>query len=122
MVKKKVISSVSTLPGEIDIENYCADIHVHPEGKFLYASNRGHNSIAVFRIGDQGELSMLQTHTTMGDWPRNFAIDPSGQLLLVANQRSGSIVVLEIDQETGWLNDCGVVFDIPKPVCIIFRN
>ena len=120
--KLDTLSSVSTLPAKMEGVNYCADIHVHPGGKFLYASNRGHNSLAVFRIGDNGELSMVQTHGTLGDWPRNFAIDKNGKYLFVANQKSDNLAILEIDQDSGWLSDIGVTYDIPRPVCISFRK
>jgi 6-phosphogluconolactonase len=118
----KIFQSVSTLPRPIEGENYCADIHIHPGGEYLYASNRGHNSIAVFKIAGDGSLSMIQTHTSMGDWPRNFAIDPSGRFLLVANQRTGNIVVLEINQETGMLKDTVGGISIPDAVCILISD
>jgi len=120
--KLDTLNSVSTLPASFEGESFCADIHVHPGGEFLYASNRGHNSIAVFQIGNEGELTMVQTHETMGDWPRNFAIEPNGKFLFVANQRSGNLAVLEINEGTGFLSDIGVDFEVPAPVCITFRK
>lgn len=120
--KLDTLSTVSTLPAEFDGESYCADIHVHPEGEFLYASNRGHNSIAVFKIEQDGQLVMVQTHEALGDWPRNFAIDMSGKYLFVANQKSDNLAVLEIDSESGKLTDIGANFEVPQPVCITFRK
>lgn len=118
------LSSVSTLPPNFVEENYCADIHVHPSGEYLYVSNRGHNSIAVFKIvissGKQPELRMIQTMPTLGDWPRNFALSPDGHYLMVANQNSGNIVLLEINQDNGLLKDIGIMAKIPQPVCIVF--
>lgn len=118
------LSSVSTLPGRFNGENYCADIHVHPSGEFVYASNRGHNSIAVFKVVNDSKndlaLEMVQTAPVIGDWPRNFAISHDGKYLLVANQRSNNIVLLEINPESGWLKDIGLMAQIPNPVCIVF--
>jgi 6-phosphogluconolactonase len=101
--------------------NEPADVHVHPNGRFLYMSNRGHNSIAVFAIDRAtGRLSPLQLMSTGGDWPRNFAIDPSGEFLLVANQKSDSIVTLRIDRATGKLASTGHTLTLPVPVCVSF--
>ncbi|MFL5560530.1 MAG: lactonase family protein [Gemmatimonadaceae bacterium] len=103
--------------------NEPADIHVHPNGRFLYMSNRGHNSIAAFAIdGATGRLSPLQLMSTGGDWPRNFAIDPSGEFLLVANQKSDSIVTLRIDRTTGKLASTGHTLALPVPVCVRFTT
>ena len=84
-------------------------------------TNRGHNSIVVFKIDQKtGKLKWVQHHSTEGDWPRNFAIDPSGQFLLVANQRSDNIVFFLIDERTGQLRDIGQTNEIPSPVCLRF--
>jgi 6-phosphogluconolactonase len=117
-----VLETVSTLPEDFDDENFCADIHVHPGGKFLFGSNRGHNSIAVFEINSTGKPALLFNEPVRGDWPRNFNIDPSGKLLFVANQRSGNISVFDIDTETGMLNYTGNELNISQPVCILFSN
>jgi 6-phosphogluconolactonase len=99
--------------------NAPADIHLHPSGRFLYASNRGHNSIAVFAIDPaSATLSPVQLVSTEGDWPRNFAIDPSGDFLIVANQRSDSIHSFRVDQATGRLTSTGQRVSLPAPVCI----
>ncbi len=115
------IETVSSLPSDFSGVSYCADVHVSPSGKFLYGSNRGHNSIVVFEIDlSSGKLKLVEHVSTEGDWPRNFAIDPSGKLLLVANQRSDNVVVFSIDAQTGRLKPTGHVEQIPSPVCIKF--
>jgi len=115
------IDTVSTLPGDFSGVSYCADVHVSSSGKFLYGSNRGHNSIVVFEIDQRsGKLKLVEHVSTEGDWPRNFAIDPSGKLLLVANQRSDNVVVFSIDAQTGRLKPTGHVEQIPSPVCLKF--
>ena len=92
------IETVSTLPSDFSGVSYCADVHVSPSGRFLYGSNRGHNSIVVFEIDQRtGKLKLLEHVSTEGNWPRNFTIDPSGRFLLVANQRSDNVVTFSID-------------------------
>lgn len=112
--------SIPTLPPLFEGENYCADIHIHPNGKFLYASNRGHNSIAIFDISGDGVPVLTGHEPVRGEWPRNFNIDPSGTLLLAANQNTDNVTVFEIDQDTGVLNFTGAVLEISNPVCIQF--
>jgi 6-phosphogluconolactonase len=85
-------------------------------------SNRGHNSIAAFAIGGTGALSLKQTVSTEGDWPRNFALDPSGRWLLVANQKSDSIVVFARDENTSRLTPTHHQLALPSPVCLRFRT
>jgi len=115
------IETVSTLPSDFSGVSYCADVHVSPSGKFLYGSNRGHNSIVVFEIDQRsGKLKALEHVSTEGNWPRNFVIDPSGQFLLVANQRSDNVVTFAIDPRTGRLKPTGNVAEIPVPVCLKF--
>jgi len=112
--------SISTLPEGYSDPSWCADIHVHPSGKFVYASNRGHNSIAIFSVNENsGELTFLKTESTKGDFPRGFAIDPSGKYLWVGNQNSGSIFVFKINQQTGDLKEVGSI-NVPTPVCLKF--
>jgi 6-phosphogluconolactonase len=104
-------------------ENYPADIHVAPNGRALYVSNRGQNSIAVFSIAPgTGMLTSLQAVSTGGDWPRNFTIDPTGRWLLVANQRSGSVVVFRRDAESGRLSFTPQRIDVPSPACLRFQG
>ena len=115
----KEIQMISTLPADFTGTSYCADVHIHPSGKFLYGSNRGHDSIAVFAIDQSsGKLSFVQHQSTQGKWPRNFAIDPTGQFLLVANQNTDNIVVFRIDQQTGKLTPTNNVVEISQPVCL----
>ncbi|MBC9796684.1 lactonase family protein [Sinomicrobium weinanense] len=114
------IQTINTLPEGFEGQSNTADIHIHPNGKFLYGSNRGHNSIAVYAIDpDSGKLSLVQHESTRGDFPRNFAIHPSGKQLYAANQNSGNIVQFDIDPETGRLSYEGQL-DVKSPVCITF--
>jgi 6-phosphogluconolactonase len=110
--------TVSTLPKKHK-GNSTADIHVHPSGKFLYGSNRGHNSIAIFQIDSRtGELTPAGHQRADIKTPRNFAIDPTGKYLIVANQDSDSLVVFRINAETGALEPTGHIVAVPRPVCI----
>lgn len=111
----------STLPpGSEGPGNSTAETLVHPSGKFVYVSNRGHNSIAIFRIQDDGTLQPAGHVSTGGEIPRNFGIDPTGRFLLAANQNSHTIVVFRIDSETGGLTPTGDVVNVPSPVCVRF--
>jgi 6-phosphogluconolactonase len=115
------IDTVSTLPSDFSGVSYCADVHVSQSGRFLYGSNRGHNSIVVFEIDPRaGKLKLVEHVSTEGDWPRNFTIDPAGKFLLVANQRSENVVTFNIDQRTGRLTPTGHNRQIPAPVCLKF--
>ncbi|MGH9883474.1 MAG: lactonase family protein, partial [Pyrinomonadaceae bacterium] len=117
----RLLETVSTLPDVFSGRSYCADLHVSPSGKFLYGSNRGHDSIVVFAIDEStGRLKYLEHASTQGKWPRNFTIDPTGRFLLVANQHSDSVVTFRIDPETGRLKATGHVAEIPTPVCLKF--
>jgi len=112
----------STLPSGWTGTSYVADIHVAPNGRTLYVSNRGHNSIAVFSVAESsGDLTREQVISTEGDWPRNFSLDPTGRWLLVGNQRSDTVVVLARDETTGRLSSTGKRFAVAAPVCIRFR-
>lgn len=117
-----VLESVTTLPEGWDDESFCADIHVHPSGRFLYASNRGHNSIAVFKIENDGRVVPKGHESVRGEWPRNFAIDPAGARIFVANQHSNNITIFDIDQNSGGLSFTGIELKIQKPVCIKFLD
>lgn len=113
------IQRLSTLPEGYDDPSFCADIHVHPNGRFLYVSNRGHNSLAIYRIDQQtGRLSLIDTPGVEGNWPRNFLISPDGRWCLVANERSDNIAVFSIDGESGKLTFTGRELNIPSPVCL----
>jgi 6-phosphogluconolactonase len=117
------LQTVSTLPAEYPAtsKDSCAQILVHPSGKFVYGSNRGHDSIAVFIVAaGSGKLTLVQNESTQGKTPRNFAIDPSGRWLLAENQNSDSIVVFEIDAATGKLKPTGQTLTVGSPVCAVF--
>jgi 6-phosphogluconolactonase len=117
----KELQTISTLPQNFQGENYTAEVQVHPTGKFLYGSNRGHNSIAVFAIDPRkGTLTAIEQVSTQGKTPRNFGIDPTGSYLLAANQDSNSMVVFAIDPKTGRLTPTGQVLEVPSPVCVKF--
>jgi len=113
-------SALSTLPAGWTGTNYPADIHIAANGRTLYVSNRGHNSIAVFAVAGTGALALEQVISTEGDWPRNFSLDPTGRWLLVANQRSDSVVVFGRDPETGRLTPTRQRLALPSPVCLRF--
>lgn len=111
----------STIPSHYDGYNDSADLHLSPDGRFLYASNRGHHSIAVFAVASgTGELTPVEHQSCGGEQPRNFAITPDGRFLLAANQRTGNIAVFNINSEDGTLSPTGQEIAIPSPVCIRF--
>jgi len=117
------LDTLSTVPAGWTGTNYPADIHVAANGRTLYVSNRGHNSMAVFSVAEStGALALDQTISTEGDWPRNFSLDPTGRWLLVANQRSDSVVVFGRDPENGRLTPARPPqrIAIPSPVCLRF--
>ena len=114
----ELIQHVSSLPGDFNGINALADIHVHPSGKFLYASNRGHNSIVIFAVDKKGMLQYIGHQSTKGEKPRNFMIDHSGDYLLVANRESDNVVLFEINRKTGKLTDTGTEINVPAPVCL----
>ena len=117
------LQTVSTLPQGFTGDNSGAEIAVHPNTRFLYTSNRGHDSIAAFRIdAAAGTLTAIGHTPTQGRTPRNFAIDPSGRFLIAANQNSGNVVVFRIDPETGALTPAGTTLQVPSPVCIVFAG
>ena len=115
------IQKISALPAGFSGKNDAAEIAIHSSGNFLYTSNRGDDSIAVFSIDPAtGKLTFVQRASTEGNAPRNFAVDPSGSHLLVANQDSGNIVEFKIDSATGKLTSKGEVAKVPAPVCLVF--
>jgi 6-phosphogluconolactonase len=120
--KLSVIDAHSTLPAGWTGTNYPADIHIAPSGRGLYVSNRGHNSIAVFSVSATGALTLDQVVSTEGDWPRNFSFDPTRRWLLVANQKSDSIIVFGRDEESGKLTPTRQRMALPSPVCLRFRT
>jgi 6-phosphogluconolactonase len=115
------LQTLSTLPDNFAGTNSTAEVQVHPSGKFLYGSNRGHDSIAVYAINfETGRLSFVEHQSTQGKVPRNFGIDPTGNYLLAANQESDNIAVFRIDPKSGKLTPTGQVVEAPKPVCVKF--
>jgi len=118
--KYYAIETLETVAADYKEESFGGDIHLSPDGKFLYGSNRGENTIVIFKVDEtNGKLELIGKESVEGDWPRNFAIDPSGNYLLVANQRSNNIVVFKRDNEKGTLNFISQV-DLPSPVCLQF--
>jgi 6-phosphogluconolactonase len=115
--------TVPTLPAGVEVKpsDSTAEVQVHPSGKFLYGSNRGHDSIVSFAIDPaSGRLTLIGHEPTQGKTPRNFGIDPTGRYLLAANQDSGTIVVFRIDPATGKLEPTGHTAEVPAPVCVKF--
>lgn len=116
------LETLPTLPSGVSDEKFSnAEIVVHPNGRFLFASNRGHDSIAIFGIDRTGKLSYVENAPTQGQTPRNFALDPTGAFLLAANQKSDNIVVFRVDKKTGKLTPTGdVLTEAGSPVCVRF--
>ncbi len=113
------LHTVPTLPEGFVGRSSCADVHVHPSGKFVYGSNRGHDSIVIYGIDEHtGGLSYIGHELTQGRTPRNFAIDPTGNFLLAANQNTDNIVTFRVDHQTGKLASTSNVAVVPKPVCL----
>ena len=110
--------AISTLPDGFAGENTTAEVTVHPSGRFVYGSNRGHDSIAAFRVSEDRTLTLAGFYPTGGKTPRHFAIDPDGGFLLAANQESDSLVLFRIDQETGALAKTGACATVPSPVFV----
>jgi 6-phosphogluconolactonase len=116
------IQSISTLPEGVTGPKSCADVHIHPSGKFVYGSNRGHDSIAIFAVDETtGKLTLIGHESTQGKTPRNFAIDPTNQYLLAANQDSSDIVTFRIDSQSGRLAYLATT-QSPTPVCLKFMT
>jgi 6-phosphogluconolactonase len=115
------LQTVSTLPKDYKGQNDTAEIQVHPSGKFVYGSNRGHDSIAVFAVDPKaGTLKLVENVATQGKTPRGFGIDPTGAYLIAANQQSNNIVVFRIDQTSGRLKPTGQVLEALTPVAVTF--
>src|SRR5690606_23400436 len=113
------IETYSTLPKDFTENNSTAETQVHPNGKFVYVSNRGHDSIAIFEIDQAtGRLTAAGHASTQGKTPRNFGIDPSGRYLLAANQETSNVVVFRIDEKTGQLSETGSSISVPNPICV----
>ena len=115
-----VVQTISTLPPEFAEENTAADIHLSDSGRFLYCSNRGHDSIAMYAVDQASGFLTLLGHCKVEEEPRNFCIDPSGTYLLVGNASDNSITVHAIDQQTGILSSAVQRFELQAPVCLTF--
>ncbi|WP_424768924.1 lactonase family protein [Paenibacillus sp. sgz302251] len=112
--------TVSTLPADFNGDNGCAEIAISADGKYVYGSNRGHDSIVVFAVEEQsGLLSIVQHISVQGGHPRHFALTPSGRYLLAANRDTNNIVIFNVNQENGKLNNSGNSVTVSKPVCVI---
>lgn len=119
----KELQTFPTLPSGFTGNNTSADIHLSPDGRFLYCSNRGHDSIAAFQVDQRnGNLIFIAHQSGGGKTPRNFAIDPTGRFLLVANQKSDNIVTFRRDYKTGRISPTGHIADVPSPVCLKFTT
>ena len=115
----RTFQTVPTLPPGFTETSYCADIRVTPDGRFLYGSNRGHDSLVICRVDEEtGRLRVLGHQATGGNWPRGFNVDPSGRFAIVANERGDNVLVFAIDSETGALEHTGCTLALPKPVCV----
>jgi 6-phosphogluconolactonase len=113
------IQRISSLPDDFSGSNTNADIHTDPDGEYLYVSNRGHNSLVIYRIDPStGLLTTVGYEPVRGDHPRNFMIDGTGKLLLVANRGTNNVVVFNMDKGTGKLKYSGVEISVPAPVCV----
>jgi len=110
--------TISTLPADFTGKSYCADLKITPDGRFLYGTNRGHDSIAVYRIADDGQLSLVTIQPSLGKGPQNLLITPDGQWLLCANMPGNSVVVFRLDSKSGELKAAGDPVAMPMPSCI----
>ena len=115
------LQTVPTLPPGFKGEDATSEIAIHPSGRFLYGSNRGHDSIVVYAINPaNGKLTYVEHVPTLGKEPRSFALDPTGRYLFAANQNSDSVVVFQVNPKTGRLTPTGSKLDVPAPVCVTF--
>ena len=115
-----LIESVDTLPDDFIGDSWTADIHTSIDGNYVYGSNRGHDSIAIFKFDEsKNTLINIGHHSSLGETPRNFATSPDGKFLFVANQDTSNIASLKINDD-GSLSDTGYNLEIPSPVCIKF--
>jgi 6-phosphogluconolactonase len=112
------LQTVPALPGDFRGASTAAEIQVHPNGKYLYATNRGHDSIAVLKLDPaNGRMALIEHVSTRGRMPRNFTLDPTGGWLLVGNHDSDNVVVFRVDADTGRLTPAGEPVAVPNPHC-----
>jgi 6-phosphogluconolactonase len=117
------IQTVETVPSSSKKESYCGEVRIHPSGRFLYGSNRGHDSIVVFDIDrETGELSLVDYESTRGHWPRHFAVDPSGEFLYAENRRDDTVIPFRIDGESSRLSRIEDTIELPEPLCMRFAD
>ena len=115
------LQTLTTLPVGYSGDSSTAEVVVHPSGRFVYGSNRGHDSTAVFAVDpSQGTLSLVETEPTQGGHPRHIGLDPTGRFLVAANRDSNNLVSFAIDQTTGELTPTGFETRVPQPVCVVF--
>lgn len=115
----ETIQRVDMVPEDFEDDSWAADIHISPDGQFVYASNRGHNSLAIYSVDQStGELELVGHEPTRGDHPRNFAIDGHGDFVFMTNMNDDNLVLFERDQDTGLLTFTGVEMELPDPVCV----
>jgi len=115
------LASISTLPPGFRRENSTAEIRIHPSGRFLYGSNRGHDSFVVYKVGlDNGYLTLVEHEPTRGKSPRNFTLDPSGKWLIAANQNSDTLAVFRVSDRNGALTPVGPLVKVGAPVSVVF--
>jgi 6-phosphogluconolactonase len=120
--KPRVIQNITTLKNEGKVESFCADIHISNDGKYLYGSNRGENSIVTFAVQPDGTLKLAGHTSCGGNWPRNFTLDPANRFLLVGNQKSDSMAVFRIDMKTGLPMMPPQKYSLISPVCLKFSK
>jgi 6-phosphogluconolactonase len=117
----KELQTISTLPADFKGENICAEVQVHPSGRFVYASNRGHDSLAVFAVDQKnGRLAFVERQPSQGKTPRHFTLDPDGNWVIAENQDSNNAVVFRVDPKTGRLHWTGQAVEVAAPVCAVF--
>ena len=110
--------TISTLPADFTGQSHCADLKITPDGQYLYGTNRGHDSIAVYRIAEDGKLALITIQPSLGQGPQNLLITPDGQWLLCANMPGNAVIVFKIDAPTGHLQAVGEPTSMPMPSCI----
>ncbi len=119
------VQTIPTLSEEVKAKeksNSASEIRVHPNGRFVYSANRGHDSISVFRVNDAGQLVAVEVEAIHGGWPRNFNIDPTGRWLIAAGRDSNTATVFSIDAETGELTFMRETQPVPTPICVLFGS
>ena len=114
--------TLSSLPPGYAGSNFCSGIHVSPDGRYVYAGNRLHDSIGIFAVGKDGTLTYVAEEWTRGNYPRSFSFDPSGQYLYSCNQRADNVTVFRVDKATGSLKFTGQYVPVGNPSCVVFAE